>query len=138
MKTYIFITAWVVIIAVAVFLGLSGIEVAQTQYQSQTQNQVQIQENTQLTYVDLNKKSTNVYWKIEWFKDSDSQEKLEDFINNQLTYLQQKELNFGYVQGAFYILYPIYDKEIIAYTNNNVNYNSNVNKVKFNLFDRNK
>ena len=135
MKTYIFITVWAATLAVAIFFGLSNLNIQQTQYQTQTQNQIQSQENTQLTYVDLNKKATNVYWELKVFE----KEKEFEIFFNKLTYLQQKESKFAArYHGNYSILYPEYNREILVYTNNNVSVNSNINRTTLSFLGKKK
>ena len=85
MKNQLFITVWVVTIAVAVFFGLSSITVSQTQHQKQIQSQIQAQHNSQITIVDTSKRYTNVSWVITNFhlnRTSDEIVALEKFVKN--------------------------------------------------------
>ena len=126
MKTQIFITVWVVTLAVAVFFGLSSITINQTQHQKQIQSQVQAQHNAQITIVDTSKRYTNVYWEISNFHD---REKVGEFINTELDFSQQKDVKFGYNRNSYQIIYPVYNKKSKVYTNSQESYNTNHNQI---------
>ena len=64
------IIQWLLItlsICLSIFLGLSNINVAQTQYQEQTQQQIQKNENIQLVFMDQKINVSNISWVTKQF-----------------------------------------------------------------------
>lgn len=137
MKNQIFITIWVLMLAVSVFFAISNITVSQTQYQEQTQQQIQRNDNIQLTIVDTSQKIKDIYWETTNFNNLD---KMEKFINSELNFFQVREskLSSSGVGNAnnHFLIYPAVIKESKAYTNSNKNYNTNRNEVKIDVFGR--
>jgi hypothetical protein len=140
MKNQIFITVWIITIAVAVFFGLSSITISQVQNQRQTQSQIQAQHNSQITIVDTSRRYTNIVWIITNFSDKTyMKEKIaaEGFINGSLDFYQQREVKISQnMESGIIILYPVFNVRSRAYTNSQDDFNSNYNKIKFNVLKK--
>jgi len=152
MKNQIKFWAVVLIIAVAIFFGLSKFELNQKQYQqtevTTSQMQVQRQDNLQLVFMDTKIHITNVYWKVIVYDNSqfniDNYDKrrgmadtIENYMNMTMDYLQQCNTKLWSDSKYTYLCYPEWDKfsEVVTnedvVTNKTVSYNSNT--VKMNL-----
>lgn len=152
MKKQIKFWAVVVIIALAIFFGLSKFELNQKQFQqtevTTSQMQVQRQDNLQLVFMDTKINITNVYWKVmvydnkqfsidDYDKRRGMADSIENYMNMGMDYLQQRNTKLWSDGNYTYMCYPEWDHESEIITNENVstnvvtNYNSNT--VKMNI-----
>lgn len=129
MKNLILALLAVVGIMLALFFGLSSITVNQTQIQENTQQQVQRNDNVQLTIIDTSRKITNIQWKVIAYQ-SDQYKFANDFINTELSLYQQINCKITAVGNTIYVFYPEFNSYLKIYTNDNKNFNTNINSIK--------